>query len=188
VSSPSFHPLASFPLPMARRSPRKKAISPVTVVESDDEGFLAVVSDNSDLYVALCFSFVDKVFLILSYIAWMGRKLSILNILMVQKVHPTKTKRTPSLLKSEASPSKREIPHLQLLKLMMKMRKSTLLCFLRLSYLYTHSIEITPPPTPSPVKAAGGKKRAVAVCESDDEDVFVPRYINYFFQHFVCQC
>jgi hypothetical protein len=38
-----------------------------------------------------------------------------------------------------------------------------------------HSIEITPPPTPTPVKGAGGKKRALANCESDDDDVFVPR-------------
>jgi hypothetical protein len=35
---------------MARRSPRKKAISPVTIMESDDEDFVAVASD--DLYVA----------------------------------------------------------------------------------------------------------------------------------------
>ena len=163
-------------LSMARRSPRKKAISPVPVVESDDEGFLAVVSDNSDQYVVLCFSFVNKVFLIFSYIAWMRRKLSFLNIQMVKKVPPTKTKRACSLLKSNVSPSKREIPQLQLLELMMKMCKSTLLWFLCFSYLCIHSIEITPPPTPSPVKAAGGKKRAVADCESDEEDVFVPRY------------
>ena len=46
---------------MARRSSRKKTISPVAVVESDDEDFAAVVSD--DLYVLLCFTVVDKVFL-----------------------------------------------------------------------------------------------------------------------------
>ena len=55
--------------------------------------------------------------------------------------------------------------------------KLHLLCF----YLYflflplLHSIEITPPPTPSPTKA-GGKKRAIANSELDDDDVFVPRY------------
>ena len=43
-------------------------------------------------------------------------------------------------------------------------------------YLCLHSIEITPPPTPSPVKGAGGKKRALANYKSDDNDVFVPRY------------
>jgi hypothetical protein len=48
---------------MARRSSRKKAISPVTIVESDDEDFAAVVSD--DLYVLVCFSVVVKVFLTL---------------------------------------------------------------------------------------------------------------------------
>jgi len=43
-----------------------------------------------------------------------------------------------------------------------------------------HSVEITPPPTPSPVKGSGGKKRAIAVNDSDDsEDVFVPRYDIY---------
>jgi hypothetical protein len=30
---------------MARRSPRKKAISPINVVDSDDEDFQAVASD-----------------------------------------------------------------------------------------------------------------------------------------------
>ena len=45
-----------------------------------------------------------------------------------------------------------------------------------LTYLFFYSIEITPPPTPSPVKAAGGKKHAMRDCESDDDDVFVPRY------------
>ena len=49
---------------MARRSSRKKAISPVTIVESDEEGFAAVISD--DLYVLLCFTVVDKVFLTVS--------------------------------------------------------------------------------------------------------------------------
>ena len=39
-----------------------------------------------------------------------------------------------------------------------------------------HSIEITPPPTPSPTKATGRKKRAVTNRESDDDDAFVPRY------------
>lgn len=50
-----------------------------------------------------------------------------------------------------------------------------------------HSIKITPPPRRSPTKAAG-KKRAVANCESDDDDAFVPRYdiqsvsYNFFFR------
>ena len=37
---------------MARRSSRKKATSPVAIVESDEEGFAAVISD--DLYVCFC--------------------------------------------------------------------------------------------------------------------------------------
>jgi hypothetical protein len=43
---------------MARRSPRKKAISPETIVQSqsDDEDFLAVASD--DQYAASCPLFV----------------------------------------------------------------------------------------------------------------------------------
>jgi hypothetical protein len=70
----------------------------------------------------------------------------------------------------------------------MKMSKSALLRFLCFSKsdLRFHSIEITPPPTPSPVKAAGGKKRAVALCESDEEDVFVPRYSCFYIHVFVC--
>lgn len=38
-----------------------------------------------------------------------------------------------------------------------------------------HVVANTPPPTPSPVKATGGKKRAIADGESDEDDVFVPR-------------
>ena len=38
-----------------------------------------------------------------------------------------------------------------------------------------HSIKITPPPRPSPTKAAG-KKCGLANCESGDDDAFVPRY------------
>ena len=48
---------------------------------------------------------------------------------------------------------------------------------------------MTPPPTPSPVKAAGGKKHAIGGCESDDDDVFVPRYdivSVIIFQNIVC--
>ena len=37
----------------------------------------------------------------------------------------------------------------------------------------------TPSPTPSPVKAATGKKRAIGTCESDGDDVFVPRYFYF---------
>jgi len=37
----------------------------------------------------------------------------------------------------------------------------------------------TPPPTPSPVKPAAGKKRAIGTYESDGDDIFVPRY--FFF-------
>jgi len=47
------------------------------------------------------------------------------------------------------------------------------ICFSYLSCFY--SIEVTPPRT-SPVKVSGGKKRAIGDCESDDEDIFVPRY------------
>ena len=38
-----------------------------------------------------------------------------------------------------------------------------------------HVVANTPPPTPSPIKATGGKKRAIADGESDEDDVFVPR-------------
>lgn len=51
-----------------------------------------------------------------------------------------------------------------------------------LNYLSFFSMEITPPPTPSPVKAAGGRKRAMGDCESDDNDVFVPRYVMLYFK------
>jgi hypothetical protein len=41
---------------MARRSPRKKANSPITVVDSDDEDLVAVASDDQSEYVSLLFS------------------------------------------------------------------------------------------------------------------------------------
>ena len=50
-----------------------------------------------------------------------------------------------------------------------------LLLFAYFTFLPFCSLEITPPPTPSPVKAAG-KKCAIANNESDDDNVFVPRY------------
>jgi hypothetical protein len=48
-----------------------------------------------------------------------------------------------------------------------------------LTNLIFHSDNITPPPTPSPVKAGNGKKRTIG--NSDEEDVFVPRYDLYVF-------
>ena len=170
---------------MARRSSRKKATSPVTIVESDEEGFAAVISD--DLYVCFCAlqlstKFSSPVFVLL---ARMGKKLL---IMMMKKVNHIKTaavqastKRLRSFLRREVPQSERSAPQLHLLSQLMKMCKSTLLCFLCFSKsdLRFRSIEITPPPTPSPVKAAGGKKRAVALCESDEEDVFVPRYSSF---------
>ena len=134
-------------------------------------------------------SFPHRDFILL---ARMGRKLL---ILMMKKANPIKTaavqastKRTQSFLRREVPLSERSALQLQLLSQIMKMRKSTLVCFpcFSKSDLRFHSIEITPPPTPSPVKAAGGKKRAVALCESDEEDVFVPRYRSLFIQVFVC--
>jgi hypothetical protein len=78
----------------------------------------------------------------------------------------------------------------QLLQLNQRMMISKLPPFTLLSYTLflpsLNSIEITPPPTPSPTKAAGGKKRAIANCDSDEEDVFVPRYdISYISIFFV---
>ena len=72
------------------------------------------------------------------------------------------------------------------------MCKLPLLCFSSLSYftfLCFCSLEITPPPTPSPVKAAGGKKRAIANDESEDDNVFVPRYDKlsvFYIQYMDC--
>ena len=63
---------------------------------------------------------------------------------------------------------------------------SSTLLFYTLFLPSLNSIEITPPPTPSPTKAAGGKKRAIANCDSDEEDAFVPRYdISYISIFFV---
>ena len=39
----------------------------------------------------------------------------------------------------------------------------------------------TLPPTPSPVKPAAGKKCALGDCESDGDDVFVPRHFYFYF-------
>ncbi len=47
-----------------------------------------------------------------------------------------------------------------------------------LSDLISHSNNVTPPPTPSPVKAGGSKKRTIG--NSNEEDVFVPRYLDIY--------
>ena len=87
----------------------------------------------------------------------------------------TTEKRTVSFLTSmQASLSKRTGPQLRWnWKMMMCMLLPPF--FPRNLLTFLCSIEITPPPTPSPVKAAGGKKRVLAG-GSDEEDVFVPRY------------
>ena len=67
------------------------------------------------------------------------------------------------------------ITSILILMMMMECKLPPLYFTLLFSYLCIYSAEITPPPTPSPVKATGGKKRAVADYESDENDVFVPR-------------
>jgi hypothetical protein len=125
---------------MSRRSPRKKAISPITVDDSDDQGFLAAASD--DQY--LVFSIIMANF---SYFYFYSTGKEVDN-------HPHTDQEDDEVLVAPTSLS------------------STFF-----SYLYFPSIEITPPPTPSPVKVAVGKKRSMAAYESDDDkDVFVPRY------------
>jgi hypothetical protein len=82
----------------------------------------------------------------------------------------------------------RTAPKLQLLNQRMMISKlppSTLLSY-TLFLPSLNSIEITPPPTPSPTKAAGGKKRAIANCDSDDDDAFVPRYGISYIPIFFC--
>ena len=85
---------------------------------------------------------------------------------------------------TKSNPSSPSLPSLlasMLLWNQMKMMcKLPLLFFSSLCLFYFYSVcfcslEITPPPTPSPVKAAGGKKCAIANNESDDDN-FVPRY------------
>ena len=80
--------------------------------------------------------------------------------------------------------SKRILPRLRAANPITMRCKLTPLCFFLpwfSNFLYCvpfYSVETTPPPMPSPVKAASGKKRAMAieVHDSDSEDVFVPRY------------
>jgi hypothetical protein len=84
---------------MSRRSPRKKAISPVAIVTSDDEDFVAVASD--DPYVALRI-FLGVIFLFFFSIVLMGTKLTSFSIVMpMTKANPPKStlsEKTPSLL------------------------------------------------------------------------------------------
>ena len=77
------------------------------------------------------------------------------------------------------------IPQIRALDWRMMKCKLLLVCLFQLISYYAcfYSIEVTPPPTPSPVKAVGGKKRAIAVGESDEEDVFVPRYYTIWLCH-----
>ena len=153
---------------MTRHSPHKKAISPEAVVDSDDENFNAVASDDQyALHFIVCC--ILQSFLILPSIA-----------LMRKKTNPSKMatmgKRTSMVPLSPLS--ERSLPRIRALNWRRMKCKLPPLCFpLYFSYYVCfHSIEITPPPTLSPVKAASGKKRAIAVSESDEDDVFVPRY------------
>lgn len=89
--------------------------------------------------------------------------------------------RTPKLFTSIVNPSpfiERAAPLLRMSSL--RTMKGRLPLYLLLSvlfyYVYLYSVEVTPPPTPSPIKGSSGKKRAIAVQDSDDDDVFVPRY------------
>ncbi len=52
----------------------------------------------------------------------------------------------------------------------------TLRCY-HLTNLISCSDNITPPPMPSPIKTGNSKKRAIG--NSDEEDVFIPRYSFY---------
>ena len=107
----------------------------------------------------------------------MERMLTTFNILMTMRVNPTKTvttaKRTPNLL----ALLERNVPQLPpSIRRMMMCKFPWLFFSLCCTYAGFHSLEITPLPTPSSVKPAGGKKRTIANCESDDSDVFIPRY------------
>lgn len=150
---------------MSRRSQRRKAISPEPIIISDEDDFVAVASD--DKYVASHFCCHQSFLILLSSIA-----------LKTTLIIRTMVKILPSLLASMVplSPlSKRRVVQLRMWNQIMS---CTLLshCFpLCFSYFCFHRTEITPPPTPSPVKATSGKKRAVANNDSDEDDVFVPR-------------
>ena len=50
-----------------------------------------------------------------------------------------------------------------------------------LSNLNFYREAVTPPPTPSPVKPTTGKKRPIGTCESDNDDVFIPRFLFIYF-------
>ena len=128
----------------------------------------------TSLSICRFFCYNLQIFLIVYFIALMTL---VFSIPMTMKVNPAKTatkeKGTPSSLTSAVSTSKSIVPQL----LRMTICKLLTFCFHpHFSYLYFHSIEITPPPTPSPVKGASGKKHALANCKSDDNEAFVPRY------------
>jgi len=108
------------------------------------------------------------------------------DILMTMKANPIKgvtmEKGMPNLLALLG----RNMPQLLPLNQRMTMCELPSHFFLMCrTYVCFYSLEITPPPTPSPIKSAGGKKCAMAECVSDDSDVFVPRYDTLLSVHYI---
>ena len=99
---------------MAQCSQCKRAVSPETVVVSDDEGFVAVASDNQ--YVTSYFLFVGNLerFIVLSLELMKRRMLMILSILTREKQNLARTgsaaKSIPGLLTKMMLLSERNMP------------------------------------------------------------------------------
>ena len=163
--------------PKPRRSPRKKQTGPPIVIDSDDDVFVTIEAEDryylsshlispKHFHLVLCsldgkdnidiFQEIDheepECFLEHKEddgLGWQGT-----SIKAVKRYCPTTT------TDSEDDRSV-YIRHVHCL-----------------SDLIFHSINITPPPTPSPVKVVSGKKRAIALSKSEEDDAFIPRYVS----------
>ena len=77
---------------MSRRSPRKKAISPVAIVTSDDEDFMAVATEDPYVALRIFLGVIFLFFFIFFSIVLMGTKLTSFSIVMpMTKANPPKS-------------------------------------------------------------------------------------------------
>jgi len=155
-----------------RRSPRKKNVSPETATDSGDEAFVPIEAEDR-YHFFFFFNLILPIFFGLVFGSLDGKD----DVDMFQgtdeevtfdtKVHAqnsgtaVKTVNKRPIVISD-SEDDRLVP--------------TLRCY-HSTNLISCSDNITPPPTPSPVKAGNSKKRAIG--NSDEEDVFIPRYSFY---------
>jgi hypothetical protein len=165
---------------MVRRSNRR---NPVTVVETSDEEFISVSSEDRYVFFFVCFlaRFFYFSFLLSSVASrrTMFKNPTMMNLItaniifVARRVESNSPRRVQSTLLRRLS---------LLIQMTMTCKSSRVyfVCIRAFLSLAFYRQPSTPPPTPSPVKPVAGKKRAIGTYESDGDDVFVPRYFYFY--------